>query len=426
MPIETSIDEETLSWYQPQFYRRNPEQRLIDDPLDFLEEWNFLIDQAGQRTLTRAAILLFGRDRAVRALVPRPVVDYQRIDTRFENWSAEERWHDRLVFEENLFKTWRGLVAKYARIAEHPFSVDPSTMRRNDDPPDYIAFREATINLLIHQDYSDHNRKAAIKWFTDRMIFWNPGNAFASTAQLLEASEQDIRNPLIVSAFRRIGLSDQAGTGIRSIVRNWRELGKVSPLIHNDKAGKSFELVLQQEILITESMQRFQQQLGVNLTPEQAVILAQATAAKSVQVTDAAMTAGINIKAASEVLEFLTGQQLLQPTTEGSFCLTDPIEALLEKHRDSSDAQGLGPTSGTKLGLSRDQAEILHNCLKEKPISELMALVGRTNRTKFRDQMLKPMLAEGWIEMTIPDKPTSSKQQYRATEPGRQLLEAQS
>ncbi|MFZ5759249.1 MAG: Fic family protein [Thermodesulfobacteriota bacterium] len=51
-----------------------------------------------------------------------------------------------------------------------------------------------------------------------------------------------------------------------------------------------------------------------------------------------------------------------------------------------------------------------------------MNLVGRTNRTKFRDQILRPLLDAGFIEMTIPDKPTSSKQKYRLTAAGKQIL----
>jgi ATP-dependent DNA helicase RecG len=42
-----------------------------------------------------------------------------------------------------------------------------------------------------------------------------------------------------------------------------------------------------------------------------------------------------------------------------------------------------------------------------------MAVADRANRTKFRDQVLNPLLADGLLEMTIPDKPTSSKQRYR-------------
>ncbi len=210
---------------------------------------------------------LFGTGRFVRQILPRPVLDYQRIDTAFEQWSAEQRWHDRYVFEENVFQTWQGLVARYMRIAEHPFSLDPTTLRRNDDPPDYVAFREAAINLLIHQDYGDHGRKASIKLFTDRTVFWNPGDAFATEAELLDPTEKEVRNPAIVKAFRRIGLSDQAGTGIRAIFRNWHELGRTPPQLKNDKARKEFELVLVNKPLVTEAMQRLRQTLGANLTP---------------------------------------------------------------------------------------------------------------------------------------------------------------
>jgi ATP-dependent DNA helicase RecG len=61
--------------------------------------------------------------------------------------------------------------------------------------------------------------------------------------------------------------------------------------------------------------------------------------------------------------------------------------------------------------------------MTDKGISELMAIAGRTNRTKFRNQVLKPLIDAGLIEMTIPDKPRSSKQRYRLTEKGKALLD---
>lgn len=57
-------------------------------------------------------------------------------------------------------------------------------------------------------------------------------------------------------------------------------------------------------------------------------------------------------------------------------------------------------------------------------MTELMAVMGRTNRTKFRNQVLRPLLDAGWIEMTIPDKPTSRMQRYRTTAAGREVLAA--
>ena len=438
--IESSIDGETLKWYQDQFYRRNQEQRQISDPVEFLLEWNFIAHQSGKPALTRAAILLFGLDRCVRALLPRPVLDYQRIDTRFENWSAEERWHDRLVFEENLFKTWRGLIAKYSRLAEHPFKLDPATLRRNDDPPDYIAFREATINLLIHQDYGDQNRKASLKWFTDRIVFWNPGDAYATTAQLLESNEKEIRNPLIVNAFRRIGLSDQAGTGIRAILRNWNELGWRPPEFVNDKASKSFQLSLRLEPLVTEAMERLKAGLGVRLSPEQSAVLALIARQAQITVVDAGMVTGANLKSAHDALAYLCQQQLLTRLDDDTYVLAEPIRARLEQPGSATGQEKLHeneqthseqdyPASTRQVpGKYLASALQVANALKteSKPMSraELQQLLGLSDREHFSEEYLQPTLTSGLVEMTIPGKPRSSKQKYRLTALGEKVLES--
>ncbi len=95
----------------------------------------------------------------------------------------------------------------------------------------------------------------------------------------------------------------------------------------------------------------------------------------------------------------------------------------------AQDSQEVGTKSapsrhqvGTKSAPSRHQVEVLRNCLSEQPMTEIMSLEGKTDRTKFRNQILKPLIDAGWLEMTIPDKPTSSKQKYRLTKEGKDLL----
>lgn len=426
LPVERCFELATVKWYQTQFARRNPEHPEIADPIEFLLNWNFIVEQGGGMLPTRAGVLLFGEGRYVRQILPRPVLDYQRIDTPFDQWSADQRWHDRYVFEENIFQTWQGLVARYMRIAEHPFSLDPATLRRNDDPPDYVAFREAAINLLIHQDYGDHGRKASIRLFTDRTIFWNPGDAFATEAELLDPTEKEVRNPSIVKAFRRIGLSDQAGTGIRAIFRNWHDLGRVPPQLKNDKARKEFELVLINLPLVTEAMRRFRQTIGVNLTREQADVLALAlgrSAGERISLTDIRGLGVSTTQQAKQIADILVRQQLLQPVGETLFEVQGALRRRFAQAAEQAPPQ-VPPHVAPQVTpqVTPQVLALLAKVARDMTRQELMDALGLRDRKHFGDAYLQPALEAGLLEMTIPDKPQSSKQRYRLTEQGQAVL----
>lgn len=430
IPADQCFDAGTVKWYQEQFVRRNPEHGEIADPIEFLLNWNFVAEQGGKILPTRAGVLLFGTGRYVRQILPRPVLDYQRIDTAFDQWSAEQRWHDRYVFEENLFQTWQGLVARYMRIAEHPFSLDPTTLRRNDDPPDYVAFREAAINLLIHQDYGDHGRKASIKLFTDRSVFWNPGDAFATEAELLDPTEKEVRNPAMVKAFRRIGLSDQAGTGIRAIFRNWHQLGRVPPQIRNGKARKEFELVLINKPLVTTTMQRFRQALGVNLSPEQADVLALALEmadGQRVSLTDIRGLGVTTTQQAKQIAEHLVRQQLLDAVSDTQFQVRDALRQRFAQEVEASPSLAGLPQQPDSRPESQPESldvrvlQILRGQTASK--AELSGLLGQKEVSGQLNKVVRELLAAGLIAYTIPDKPNSRLQKYRLTDEGRERLE---
>ena len=62
-----------------------------------------------------------------------------------------------------------------------------------------------------------------------------------------------------------------------------------------------------------------------------------------------------------------------------------------------------------------EQVKRLLDVFTDEPLSlqELMKLMGLKHRPSFRKSYLLPALQQGLIEMTIPDKPHSSKQKYR-------------
>ena len=84
---------------------------------------------------------------------------------------------------------------------------------------------------------------------------------------------------------------------------------------------------------------------------------------------------------------------------------------------------------GTKLGPGRDQvtaqvtAQVLNFCQEPRKSSEIMGLIGLKHWKTFQANYLKPLLQQGLLAMTIPEKPTSSKQRYVTTEAGKKALQ---
>ena len=70
---------------------------------------------------------------------------------------------------------------------------------------------------------------------------------------------------------------------------------------------------------------------------------------------------------------------------------------------------------GTKKGLSQDHLKILRNCKNESSAIELMEILNRTNKSKFKNTIVNPLIENGFFELTNPDKPKSPTQKYRLT-----------
>jgi len=83
------------------------------------------------------------------------------------------------------------------------------------------------------------------------------------------------------------------------------------------------------------------------------------------------------------------------------------------------------PSVGTKLAPSRDQVKILAKASNGAALTELMQVAKRSDRTKFRHQVIQPLMQDGWLEMTHPQSPRSPQQKYRLTAQGQALLDEQ-
>ena len=84
--------------------------------------------------------------------------------------------------------------------------------------------------------------------------------------------------------------------------------------------------------------------------------------------------------------------------------------------RDQTTAQVTAQVGGQVTGQVAEQ--VLRFCQTPRKASEIRELLHLKHRETFTDNYLRPLLEKGWLEPTIPSKPRSRMQRYRATVAG--------
>jgi ATP-dependent DNA helicase RecG len=453
----TCFDGESIGWYRAIFHRRNPGHETEgQSDQQFLDYFGLLSVEGTEHRATRAAVLLFGTASAMQRLMARPVVDIRLLLASADEVLPEERWDHRILLEENLTKSWRrGVQFFMDRVADRPFSIDAGTLHGSDAPPDYLAFREAFLNLLTHQDFGDQSRKAVITVHRDQFQFWNPGASFVCGDALFSPGDKPVRNPRVRAMLQRVGIGEQAGTGVRAIYGNQRRLGRIPPMLLNDRADQSFQVTLSKKLMATHRQQWVVQRFGANLSDAEAAVFLQSLRQEAIGPLEAASVSGLNPSETGRLLERLVQQQLLEihPGGQGRSFRPKPIFAARAQEL-STLAGATGEASGGLKDTGRlvtdgsDQASsransqpstgspelverlpetapaILAFCRAAQGGLAIMDKVGVNHRTFFKKKHLDPLIRLGLLRPTHPDKPRHPDQGYITTDAGKSLLES--
>ena len=82
----------------------------------------------------------------------------------------------------------------------------------------------------------------------------------------------------------------------------------------------------------------------------------------------------------------------------------------------NSDRDQVNEQKGTKINTERNQdgisKKIVEICQEPKTLKEIMDSLGYANKTKFRNKYIKPLLEQGLLSYTVPEKPNSRNQKY--------------
>ena len=298
--------------------------------------------QDGQ--LTRAAIVLFGKD---------PARFYHSLSVKLGRFASETDIRFQEVIEGNIIQSLPEVLEQLERKFFIKSIRFEGIHRREDPPYPTAALREVFLNALVHRRYVSSTVQARI--YDNQLVIWNEGPIPREIKDLNAPHSSVPRNRLIADICFKAGYIDSWGRGIEKITTACTEHGCPAP---------NFEIT----------------PTGIRVT-----LLPKFNMASQVTPQDG--------------------------TSQAPVAAPVGTKSGLEWHH-----------AGTKSAPSRHQVEILRKCMEESPISELMGIVGRTDRTKFRNQVLQPLLDAGLVEMTVPDKPTSRLQKYRLTSKGQQLI----
>jgi len=175
------------------------------DDTKFLDKLKLRIN--GQ--LTRAALLLFGKDEAAGKLPAQPKIswilkDAQGMDVDYQHFGLPL-----LKLPDTLFARVRNLTVRY---------MPPGTLFPTEVPQyDNWVIREALHNCLAHQDYAMGGLVRVVEK-PGELIFSNLGNFIPGSVE--QVIEQDVppeeyRNRCLADAMVEMKLIDTIGSGIR-------------------------------------------------------------------------------------------------------------------------------------------------------------------------------------------------------------------
>lgn len=223
------------------------------------------------------------------------------------------------------------------------------------------ALREAVVNALVHRDYRSTGN-VQIYIFKDRVEIVSPGGLPAGMTEADLGIKSIPRNPLLFGILHRMEAVEHIGSGIKRIRALCRDYGVTEPRI---EVSEHWFMVC---------FPRPEMQEGSDQTE-------------------------------------------MQPESQAK---SGPSQDQVEAQEAQAVAQEAQVLTG---GLQIWEFSLLRVCVDQDATgAKLLEAASYSSRTGNFKRGLEKLLNLGLLEMTIPDKPRSSKQRYRLTEKGRALL----
>ena len=300
---------------------------------------------------------------------------------------------------EQIHRTLKFLTDKLVREKVSKPADKAESIRVASYP--YQAIEETLVNAFYHRDYQQRE-PIEIRIYPHSVIFINQGGPDRSIKLQAFASgnvrARRYRNRRLGEFLKELELTEGRATGIPTILKVLRENGSPIPRFHTDDDRSFFEveLFIHPAFIVKEP---FKIELD--------------TVSWDLQGIDNLL--GLLLDNTAEGIVGGIADNIAATTQSADNHIKNILSAL-----DSNQAGTIA--GGIAGGIAGKVLKVLENALSAKSRKELLQSIKLVSNANNFETYIQPLVAVNWLTMTIPDKPTSPKQQYFTTLKGRLVL----
>lgn len=285
-----------------------------------------------------------------------------------------QRFNDNKRIDGNIPEMYNETINFIERNTKLKMRINKKTGLREDIPEYPLeAVREAVSNLLIHRDLSSYKEGtySSVSIFKNRIEFRNVGNLYGSNTIEKIISERDIevRNKTVVGILEILGeVLENRHTGVRTMISEMEKVNLPKPIFENQR----------EDFLVAFYNGEYSELLPEKIKKEESKI------------------AQDNLQNAQDKGKI--AQDNLQNAQDKGKIVQDNLQNLQEKSE--------------KYTRNISEELILNYCMEARNIKEISQKFGYKSSRHFREKYISPLLTQGKIKMTIPEKPNSRNQKY--------------
>ena len=227
-------------------YKKKIGASYIDDE-QVLKSRGFLAENNGEYNLTKAGMLLFGKNPSI--YLPSARVRVLKFEgTNFQVGENMNIIKDR-TFDKCLYRTLEEAKEFInSQLREFTYLNQDGIFVTVPEYPEF-AWYEGLVNAITHRDYTNNGEYITIKLFDDRLEILSPGKLGGFVTLENMQTKRYSRNPQIARVLTELGIVRELNEGVKRIYSEMRKFYLKDP-IYSEPEQQSVLLVLDNNIVM--------------------------------------------------------------------------------------------------------------------------------------------------------------------------------